>query len=295
MKDSVLTLTPPSRWTVPIPPRLHFLASWLLFYNILDVLGSLEALAPTSIVFLSRSQQTALTGPSSLTDRPHPSPTVPSLDGPRILLPAMFILQPSLKDALRRQMEGVLEISSPPPLFPREWDQGLENTLPSSVAREGVEAGQEPRGFSHSMESPLASQPLGPQSRRMGWFSSAHPLPPNLFHFLTPQPYTLNPRVLTQMWSERWMTYTPIGLESASPKNWVQRLRGAVLEGEWGSGPMSKSSQGVPECGRREREPGGHIFPSPSASLAQSGGRRGPQEGVGREQHPHPTADPGEL
>lgn len=97
--------------------HLPFLASLLLFYNTLDVLSSLQALGPTSIIFLPRSQQTVLTGPSSPADRPHPrTSTVLSLDGPRNPLPTMFTLWSSLKDALKNgtgRSLGELLIPSP--------------------------------------------------------------------------------------------------------------------------------------------------------------------------------------
>lgn len=51
-----------------IPPLLHFVTSLPHFPNTWDVLSSLQALVSTSIVFLSRSQQATLTGPSSLAD-----------------------------------------------------------------------------------------------------------------------------------------------------------------------------------------------------------------------------------
>lgn len=97
--------------------HLRFLASLLLFYNTLGVLSSLQALGPTSIIFLPRSQQAILTGPSSLADRPCPRTSmVLSLNGPKNPLPAMFILWSSLKDALKNKTGrnlGELLISSP--------------------------------------------------------------------------------------------------------------------------------------------------------------------------------------
>lgn len=58
---------------------------------------------------------------------------------------------------------------------------------------------------------------------------------------------------------------------------------------------MSKSSKGVTECGRREREQWGHISPCDSTGLTLSGGWRSLQEGMGKEQHSHPTAEPREF
>lgn len=110
-----------------------------------------------------------------LVDRPRPSPTVPSLDGPTILFPTMFILQPSLRDALRREVEGALEISSPHP-FPgsgtkvRRAHSG-EFPWPERVRRRGKNLESFPE------QSPPASQSPGPQSRVWGR-SAAHTLFP---------------------------------------------------------------------------------------------------------------------
>lgn len=71
----------------------------------------------------------------------------------------MFILQPSLKDdALRREVEGALGISFPHP-FPGSGTKVWRTHFQVPVAREGAEAGQEPRGFPLARESPCLSVP----------------------------------------------------------------------------------------------------------------------------------------
>lgn len=59
---------------------------------------------------------------------------------------------------------------------------------------------------------------------------------------------------------------------SASPKFKYQRFMGTVLESEQGCHMGLKPNeiiQGVPECGRREREPWGGIFSRNSTSPIQ--------------------------
>ena len=122
------THTPVHTHTARSPP-LHFLASLPFCHNTLNGLGSLVS---TSIIFLSRAQQAALTGPSSLASRPHLSLSLhsASVDGPRILLPTTAVLWPSLEDTLRsrggRSLGDLLIL----PLIYRERDQSLGSTLP---------------------------------------------------------------------------------------------------------------------------------------------------------------------